>query len=66
MRIKSEDRRRSVVVERLSASVQMRLNGLGHQTLGQRSRRHPHLQTELVTSSCMPVHFRVPVPGRTA
>ncbi len=25
-----------------------------------------HSQTELVTSSCMPFHIRVPVPGQTA
>ena len=36
------------------------------QTPRQSHRRHPHSQTELVISSCMPFHIRVPVPGRTA
>jgi len=45
------------------------MNGLVRQkpqTPRQSYRRHPLLQTELVTSSCMPFHIREPVPGRTA
>ena len=62
---------RPVVVEHFSASLRRIRTSkqTGHQkpqTLRQRRRRHPHLQTELVTSSCMPFDSRVPVPGRTA
>ncbi len=57
---------RPVVVEHFSASLRRirtpeRTEHQKTQTPRQSRRRHPHLQTELVASSCMPFHIRVPV-----
>ncbi len=62
---------RPVVVEHFSASFRRigtpeRTEHQKTQTPRQSRKRHPHLQTELVASSCMPFHIRMPVPGRTA